>query len=184
MKTTTTSIYAKLLLIAILPVLLDSCALFRKKEATKTTTTTKRPTSPSRPVVISSKEVRRLIDASRQYLGVPYRSGGIDSKGMDCSGLLFATFKEMGVNIPRRAVQQSGYGKEVKDLDQLRPGDLVFFVTDKGNVAEVNHSGMITEIRGPKEIYFIHASSSKGVREDNLISTYWMGCYATARRPF
>ena len=45
-------------------------------------------------------------------------------------------------------------------------------------------SGMITEIRGPKEIYFIHASSSKGVREDNLISTYWMGCYATARRPF
>jgi hypothetical protein len=42
---------------------------------------------------------------------------------------------------------------------------------------------MITEIRGPKEIYFIHASSSKGVREDNLISTYWMGCYATAEDP-
>ena len=72
----------------------------------------------------------------------------------------------------------------MQDVDQLRRGDLVFFVTDKGNVAEVNHSGMITEIRGPKEIYFIHASSSKGVREDNLITAYWMGCYATARRPF
>ncbi|MDI9873078.1 C40 family peptidase [Flectobacillus rivi] len=184
MKTTTTSIYIKLLFLGLLPFVLDSCALFRRKESSETTTTTKRPTSPSRPMVISSREVRKLIDVSRQYLGVPYRTGGIDSKGMDCSGLLFATFKEMGVNIPRRAVQQSGYGKEVKDLDQLRPGDLVFFVTDKGNVAEVNHSGMITEIRGPKEIYFIHASSSKGVREDNLISTYWMGCYATARRPF
>ncbi len=184
MKTTTTSTYAKLILIGILPLLLDSCAFFRRKESSKTTTTTTRPSSPSRPVVITSKEVSKLIAISRQYIGVPYRTGGVDSKGMDCSGLLLATFKEMGVLLPRRAVQQSSYGKEVKDLDHLRPGDLVFFVTDKGNVAEVNHSGMITEIRGPREIYFIHASSSKGVREDNLISTYWMGCYATARRPF
>ena len=66
----------------------------------------------------------------------------------------------------------------------MRAGDWVFFITNKGGTSSINHAGIVTELKSPKEIYFIHASSSKGIREDNLISKYWMSCFAKAKRPF
>lgn len=175
---------SKAFLLIILAFLLDSCALFRKKkEETYHNYPSNNKSNPPASKNYNSRTVNELIGTARQYIGVPYRSGGIDGNGMDCSGLLFTTFKQVGFSLPRISWQQSEVGKDI-DIDELRPGDLVFFVTNKGNVSNINHSGMITEIRNPKEVYFIHASSSKGIREDNLFTTYWMSCFAKAKRPF
>lgn len=165
-------------------VMLDSCKLFRKKEDDNVVVTRPKPapaTNTSK--TYNAKTINSLISVARSYTGVPYRAGGIDRKGMDCSGLLFCVYTQLGFKIPRISYQQSDFGKEIS-IDDLRPGDWVFFVTNKGNVSNINHAGLITELKSKTEVMFIHASSSKGIREDNLYSKYWMGCFAKASRPF
>jgi probable lipoprotein NlpC len=111
----------------------------------------------------------KIIESARNYTGVPYKIGGNDFKGIDCSGLLCNVFKENGVTLPRISWQQSEVFPAIR-IEDVRKGDLVFFVTG-GKF--ISHAGIITEIKSKEEIMFIHASSSKGVREDNLYTKYW-----------
>jgi hypothetical protein len=68
-----------------------------------------------------------VADAS-QYLGVPYKWGGTDpSVGLDCSGLVQLTYKDLGISLPRGAAAQAQMGTPVASLDQAQPGDLVAF---------------------------------------------------------
>jgi probable lipoprotein NlpC len=129
-------------------------------------------------------QISRMISIARTYTGVPYLSGGTSYQGVDCSGLLWSVFKQIGLNIPRVAWQQAEFFQEVK-LENVQAGDMVFFITsNKGQASTISHSGMITEVRSDKEIIFIHASSSKGVREDNIFNNYWKASFAKAIRPF
>ncbi len=131
----------------------------------------------------SSKEIASVIEAARAYTGTPYRSGGNDASGIDCSGLICTVYSEVGIKVPRISWQQSEYGREVSSISEIRPGDWLFFVPEAGKEGYVSHAGIVTDVRGQQEIIFIHASSSRGVREDNLFSTYFKGRFVKAMRP-
>ncbi len=126
---------------------------------------------------------REVVNVARSYTGTPYRSGGNSFDGIDCSGLLYAAYSTAGLQIPRISWQQSEFGREVEVAD-IMPGDWLFFVPDKGKAGYVSHTGLVTEVRGKNDIAFIHASSSRGVREDNLYSDYFKGRFVKAVRPF
>jgi probable lipoprotein NlpC len=130
----------------------------------------------------SSRAVNNIIATARSYYGVPYRTGGNDASGFDCSGLLCSVFKSNGFTLPRISWQQASTGREVS-MSEIQEGDLLFFVTNK-NGGSINHSGLVTEVHSSSEILFIHASSSKGVREDNLFNNYWKTAFVKAVRPF
>ena len=105
---------------------------------------------------------------------MPYRNGGADPSGFDCSGFVWYVFAQHGVMVPRTVTQQFEEGASV-DPAQLAPGDLVFF-----RVAgqSVSHVGMA--IGGDE---FVHAPSSRGeVRVERLGSTYWASRFAGAKR--
>ena len=164
--------------------IMDSCRLFRRRESASSSTSY--PTnSPSKTYskTYNSRTINEVVSLARSYTGVPYRSGGTDGNGMDCSGLLFCVYSQIGFKIPRISWQQAEVGHEIS-IDDLHAGDWVFFVTNKGGTASINHAGLVTEKRSDKEVIFIHASSSKGIKEDNLFSKYWMACFAKASRPF
>jgi probable lipoprotein NlpC len=118
-----------------------------------------------------------LVEKCENYLGTPYKYGGEDKKGMDCSGLIYAVFNDLGQQIPRVSYQQAEYFRTVSDI---KIGDLVYF---KVNSNRINHTGVVSAIKGRQEILFIHASVSKGVREDNLYSDYWHPKFIKATRP-
>lgn len=130
-----------------------------------------------------SSYARQVVEAARSYTGTPYLFGGNSTDGIDCSGLLYAAFSSAGLKIPRISWQQSEFGHEVEVAD-IQPGDWLFFVPDKGKAGYVSHTGLVTEVRGANTIIFIHASSSRGVREDNLYSDYFKGRFVKAVRPF
>jgi probable lipoprotein NlpC len=180
--------FTRVLVLFLLLLMMDSCRLFKRKESYSSTTsypstTNKTSSSKANSKTYSQKTINDVISLARSYTGVPYRSGGTDGNGMDCSGLLFCVYSQIGFKIPRISWQQAEIGHEIS-IDDIRSGDWVFFVTNKGGTASINHAGLVTEKRSDKEVLFIHSSSSKGIKEDNLFSKYWMSCFAKASRPF
>ena len=70
----------------------------------------------------------QVVDAAKQYLGVPYLWGGTDpSKGLDCSGFVQRVYKDLGIEMPRVSGDQARAGKPVASLAQAKPGDLIAF---------------------------------------------------------
>src|SRR3954462_8247192 len=59
--------------------------------------------------------------------GTPYRNGGSDPSGFDCSGFVSYVFGQNGVPVPRTVGEQYRAGREVSGA--IEPGDLVFFTT-------------------------------------------------------
>lgn len=120
-----------------------------------------------------------VVQVARSYLGVPYKVGGMDRRGMDCSGLVCKAYQEaLHLSLPRTADAQAEQGKSVSMTD-LRPGDLVFFREPRAK--KITHVGIVSEVRG-REVRFIHASTSKGVREDSLQDPHWQARFVEARR--
>ncbi len=106
--------------------------------------------------------------------GAPYRNGGVDPNGFDCSGFVRYVYQQHGVPMPREVREQFRVGKNV-DRGRLEPGDLVFFSTVAPGAS---HVGIV--IGGDQ---FIHAPSERGVvRVENLSSQYWSTRYIGAKR--
>jgi cell wall-associated NlpC family hydrolase len=120
-----------------------------------------------------------LVNKCQDYLGTPYKFGGTTKDGMDCSGLIFVAFKELGEDIPRVSYKQADHFAEIP-IHEIKIGDLVYF---KVNSERINHTGIITRIENREEIFFLHASTSTGVREDNLLSNYWKSKFVKVTRP-
>jgi probable lipoprotein NlpC len=128
-----------------------------------------------------NRNVHKVIQTARSYRGTPYRYGGTTRIGMDCSGLLCTSFKAIDVNLPRTSQEQSRFGHQVRPKD-IRPGDLVFFGESRFS-GKISHVGLVTDVKSKEEIYFIHASTSLGVIEDNLFSNYYQKIFLKAVRP-
>jgi peptidoglycan DL-endopeptidase CwlO len=68
---------------------------------------------------------------SIKQMGDRYVYGAAGPTLWDCSGLTMRAFATAGVSLPHSAAAQARYGKSVP-LSQLRPGDLVFFISHVG----------------------------------------------------
>lgn len=107
---------------------------------------------------------RDLAAEARRWLGTPYRYGGQDRSGTDCSGLVMEVYREVcAVKLPRSSSSQKAYCTEVA-RNKARMGDLMFF----GGSGKVSHVGLYI---GNGEM--IHASSSRGVMISNVDTGYW-----------
>lgn len=144
----------------------------KKNTSTKTTpiknTTTK-----------SNSNVESIVDYAKTFEGVKYKYGGTTKKGMDCSGLIYTSFKKEAITLPRTTSGLSTTGNWI-DLKEVKEGDLLFFATKK-NSRKVNHVGIVTTAR-VGYVEFIHASTSRGVMVSNLAERYWYLAYVQARR--
>ncbi len=115
-----------------------------------------------------------LVGTALSLRGAPYRNGGADPKGFDCSGFTQYVFGQYGVSLPREVREQYRLGKRVK-ADSLSPGDLVFFTTTDPGASHV-----AIAIGGDE---FVHAPSSSGVvRVEHLSASYWSRRFLGGRR--
>ena len=125
------------------------------------------------------KIVHKVIRNAKKFEGTRYKYGGTDKKGMDCSGLIYVSFLEEGVALPRTSRDMSLQGERLY-LKQVNVGDLLFFETNK-NRKVINHVGLVVEV-AKEGIYFIHSSTSRGVIISSLSEPYWYNNFVMARR--
>jgi len=116
----------------------------------------------------------RIAALAETLVGSPYRYGGADPAGFDCSGLVFFVHRQLGISVPRTAAEQSLLATPV-DPAHLEPGDVVFF-RDSGR--EVTHVGLYTG-----EHRFVHApKSGRPVGYASLEDDYYRSMFLGAGR--
>ena len=115
-----------------------------------------------------------LVATALTFRGTPYRYGGSDPSGFDCSGFVQWVFALHGTAVPREVRDQYEAGEEI-DREDVEPGDLVFFETVSRGAS---HVGIAL---GGGE--FVHAPSSRGVvRVEHYDGPYWSERWVGARR--
>ena len=119
---------------------------------------------------VSGKVLRRAHSA----IGTPYVWGGVKPGGFDCSGLVQWAYRGAGVRLPRTAAEQKEVGFAIRDLSQMRPGDIVAFRRSHGGY----HTGIY--IGDGK---FIHAPrTNTRVRIESMESGFFKTHFIGARR--
>ncbi|MFD2543410.1 C40 family peptidase [Lacinutrix gracilariae] len=168
----------KFALILILLISFSACKSSKSKRVvTKKTRTTK--TATNKTTTKTNANIKKVVDYAKTFEGVKYKYGGTTKKGMDCSGLIYTSFKKEAISLPRTTHDLSTTGNWI-DLKEVKVGDLLFFATKK-NSRKVNHVGIVTTAR-TGYVEFIHASTSRGVMISNLAERYWYLAYVQARR--
>jgi cell wall-associated NlpC family hydrolase len=130
----------------------------------------KRASVPDRSIEHRSPDrqwAQRAVEIAMQYRGAPYRWGGEEPSGFDCSGFVRYVYAQVGVSLPHNAAKQYQYGTPVSRSD-LQPGDLVFF-------DRLRHNGIYTG-----EGRFIHSRQTGKVvavanLDDDWYRTHWAG---------
>lgn len=115
----------------------------------------------------------KLFDFISDWIGKPYKWGGVSKKGIDCSAFVRELYgKVMNQYLPRNSRQQYGYVNPIKK-EELRTGDIVFF---KIKTRDISHVGVYL---GDNK--FVQ-SSKQGVNVASLDHPYWKRYYYKAGR--
>ena len=117
----------KLISFVAIAVLATSCGVFKVEKKLK----------PRDGVVLYAKE----------YMGTPYRLGGNNTRGIDCSGLIHNAFKKQDIRVSRTVDLLRKEGKRIS-IDRAKPGDILFLEPPKNE-----SSPMQVSLLDVKEMY-------------------------------
>ncbi|MEM7655139.1 MAG: C40 family peptidase [Bacteroidota bacterium] len=128
-----------------------------------------RPKSAKATGSLNRDQVSTVVQTALDYYGTPYQYGGMSRTGMDCSGLVCTAFRAINWNLPHSSQSLAQQGTPIRK-HSLQPGHLVFFSAK--NTQTINHMGLVTKVVHG-QVYFVHATVSRGVRQDRLDDPYW-----------
>lgn len=160
------NLFIRFLILSSIIVFLNACSGAKK---TSSTTTIKQETT-SKP---SSVNVDGLLWFAKKQIGTPYKYASSDPKngGLDCSGFLFYVFRHFDIIVPRSSQDYMNFGIPV-EKNKAQKGNVILFAGSDEKSKIAGHAGIITEIKDGT-IFFIHASTSKGVMINKLTDTYY-----------
>lgn len=139
----------------------------------------KKSVEPRTNTTTGNTQADQIINTALSFSGVRYKFGGTTTKGMDCSGLLYVSFGEHNVQLPRTSFHMAEEGHRIT-VKNVEKGDLLFFKTSRGS-KRINHVGMVVGTDND-EITFIHASTSRGVTVSSLRDGFWNQAFVKATR--
>jgi cell wall-associated NlpC family hydrolase len=106
----------------------------------------------------------QITDLARHLCGIPYRLGGDDIDGFDCSGLVSYIYGCYGIRLPRGAREQAKLKRKVS-IENAKPGDILIF-----RIRHERHSAIYLGME-----HFIHAPKGNAVVREEELNRYWRG---------
>jgi cell wall-associated NlpC family hydrolase len=130
-----------------------------KSETTSNTSSSSGSEKATSTTAVASGSRQAIVSYALQFVGNPYVYGGTSlTSGADCSGFTQSVFRDNGISISRTSRDQGAGGKEIS-LDNLQPGDLLFY----SNGGSINHVALYI---GNGQV--VHASTEKtGIKISN-----------------
>ena len=123
---------------------------------------------------LDGSEEKRFVETINTWIGVPYKYGGCDKTGIDCSCFVNIFYKDVfGITLPRKSEDMQQQSKII-EKHALQQGDLIFFKIEE---EKVSHVGIYIS-KG----HFVHSTTSKGVIINSLDENYYKKYYHTAGR--
>lgn len=120
-----------------------------------------------------------LIKMAQKLEGIKYVYAGTDpNKGFDCSGFTQYLYNHIGLEIPHNSQLQSKLSTSHTTMQDLKPGDLVFFGSWKGEIPRAGHAGIVYDKIGD-DITIIHCVTG-GVSiegKDSSWDRYWINYF-------
>jgi cell wall-associated NlpC family hydrolase len=126
---------------------------------------------------ILNDTIQWIIDKAETLIGTPYKYGGTDTSGFDCSGFTQYVYKSVGIDLPHNANMQFKLGKKV-EIENAKAGDLIFF-----GKSRAYHAAMIYKSQNG-DIELIHCVSG-GVQhqaKNDTNTIYWLERPYTIKR--
>lgn len=160
--------------------LLSSCGASRSSNATVHKTTpvggVSKPDKKTFEIPTTlAPQSHALLTEAKRWIGTPYKYGGEDRNGVDCSGLVLNVYRSaLQLKLPRNSAEQASFCRPMPKTE-LMPGDLIFFDTSGGGGKKISHVGIYV---GDGQM--IHSSSSKGVIVSDINADYFRRTYAGA----
>ncbi|MFB7943277.1 NlpC/P60 family protein [Kitasatospora phosalacinea] len=96
----------------------------------------------------SSDRAAAALAAAISKIGSPYVYGSTGPRTFDCSGLMYWSWRQAGVTLPRTSQAQASAGRRVS-LADARPGDLVIFYNDRHHVGMYAGGGVVVHAPYP-----------------------------------
>lgn len=134
----------------------------------------------SRAAADTLNPIESLVSFATRHLHIPYRSGGSSKRGFDCSGFVRYCFNQWNITLPHSSAAQAEHGEAV-ELDDAKPGDLIFFKGNSTKSKRIGHVGIITEV-APGYVKFIHSAWKGGIRYDLLNAAYYSKRFVAVKR--
>ena len=107
-----------------------------------------------------SKALKKVIAyAVSKVPNGQYVTGGAGPTNFDCSGLVLAAYRQIGVSLPHSSRAMFKYGRAVSRKD-LQPGDLIFWYSPISHVGMYIGNGKIVHARNPRNDLVIQSLSS------------------------
>lgn len=129
-------------------------------------------------------QIDRLIRFAESYVGTPYVWAANGPDQFDCSGFVRFVYAHFDINLPRTSILQSETG-EMRSLDNIQRGDLVFFISGTPPDRDVSHVGIAITDYKDGNFRFIHANSGAGrVSFSEYKEPYYRHSFGGARHVF
>lgn len=125
----------------------------------------------------------KMVNYAERFLGTRYVWGASGPNAFDCSGFVGYVYRNFGINLHRSSSEQYTQGERVA-MDNLRPGDLLFFSSGRSGRGRVGHVAMVVSVdKAAGSCTFIHASTKRGVVYQRFPDNgYYQNHFMGARR--
>ena len=120
-----------------------------------------------------------IIRLAEGFLGYRYRSK-VSNSIFDCSGFVKYLMSAIGKNVTRSSISQVHDGRRISELKNAQPGDILVF---KGRNPRNNRPGHVGIVHhwSNDTLYFIHSSTSRGIRIDHMYDPYYLKRFLQVR---
>jgi len=154
---------------------------YRQAAATAAATPLAAATAPGAAPAAAGGLPAQVLGTANQWLGTGYAWGGTSRAGVDCSGLVLAVFRELGVPFAGRPTAEGiRQASTPVPAGAAQPGDLIFFQnTDPAlGPGQASHVGIVQE-----DGIMLDANDARGSVGRTTLSPWWNARVLDIRRP-